>query len=1106
MAINSVYTERFRSSFTTTSNRQWQIQIFDRVWNGSQLGVFDITDSGLTLSYDCDGDEKFAPIVGCKASLNFMVDKSDSLTADFINDILGLTTSVYAEGDIVLVVREGPADTGTIIFEGEYLMDLDTLPDVTGNYPIQLTFTDGLGKLKEISFESSNVDTTTSSYNAMAFQTFAFWIAQCLQHTKKYKTQANPNGFWDNASSTLAFYTTVRWWNHDFYYESNSVAAASDPLVQTKGKMSWANKFNPSNGQVNIASAYEVLSQICRSWGMRVIYWNGGYHFVQIFEYNKTASAGNWSVPIDQYTARYRANGDEHYFYMTASIGGTKYDRFENKFANIINPQHNIEKLEGTTYTFLPVLNEVKTNLIHEGYQNIFPGFPQPSGYGTNFTQFIGGPFTNSAQYKYECTFKIQMTAGTHWSLSWGYTVDNYYIRIIAMTPSSSPTLAAHALATLTYDPIADTYGWDDTATYTGFDLGPTIQLSSGNGPHAGAGATSIVNLIPNLKFTGYRDADTDYALLVSSPVYISGINGVLINIQTGSPYGSTAISTVTNPIDAGALQPPSWSTGIFNNFLSQIQPVSTQSATSNTVFVNNQTEDSHKLDWGDVFWGDGPEFWDNSALRIQTGANTWEFSSWTDKNWLRRDYLTAGTPPANSGFSFNQLLNYQIKQCQATVIKRANFSTVNNFLGFSASNGKPYFANPLGIIEDCDVDTSNVQLKTKYFFRRGVFDVFKEQWEGEWIETEAVTPAGSNPQSLAGGGNLNGNGTTIYGNGGSSAGSSPRISVFVGTEAILKNVAITSLAIGLPDGNMVLGTNFNAKTGDKVYLRYLSGTVYEVALTSDITSESTSISFTSITPTESSNGNVAVQLPLFDIWEQSNRKTRGTMAGFDISATGMTKGGIVINGFIDSDTMTGASRTKLPTSLSVKNYVDASSGGGLEVFSMLTCTTTTITSATDGVANAVVMKFDAESITEGPSGALIVYGSDGIEGIGNSQYCWMIKADPSALRYFEFSFNVTTNTNTVNNRILSGFRLQTGTIGGETINWTTIDPTTSYVYDRGTGSVRKGSTAGSIIIAQPISEVNNYFRMQYWRESGTSGVKSESVLNGTQISIKQLK
>lgn len=176
-----------------------------------------------------------------------------------------------------------------------------------------------------------------------------------------------------------------------------------------------------------------------------------------------------------------------------------------------------------------------------------------------------------------------------------------------------------------------------------------------------------------------------------------------------------------------------------------------------------------------------------------------------------------------------------------------------------------------------------------------------------------------------------------------------------------------------------------------------------------------------------------------------------------------------------------------------------------LPAFSMLTCSTTTITTNTNGVANAVVMKFDTEAVTYGPTETIVVYGSGGIENVENSQFIWKIKQDEVA-RYFQFEWNVTSNTNTVNNRLLSGIRIEEGTLDRDALSFSVIDPTTSYIYDRGTGTIRKGSTAGSIILKLPSSESSRYYRMQFWKESASNaGVKSESVLNGTQMTIKQL-
>lgn len=321
--INSAYEKRFESFFKSVNNRSFCVQIYDRRWSngGATYGTppynFQITDQGLNMIYDCEGDEKFAPIVGSKLELNFMMNFADTseFHGDFMDDLLGVgANSPYVEGDLMILVRL-ESSSGSILFCGEYMMDLDTLPDVAGPFPIQLTFTDGIGKLKEINFESKNVDTSTIEYHQMGHQKFTYWIAQCLQHTKFFKTQANPNGFWDDASNKGGFATSCRWYNTDMHYMPNSSSKFGDPLQQTMGTVKWTHKYNPSNQQIVIANAYDVLKQICRSWGMRVISWQSSWYMYQIREMdNVNEQSGSfttkWLYPIDQARYRYYADGE----------------------------------------------------------------------------------------------------------------------------------------------------------------------------------------------------------------------------------------------------------------------------------------------------------------------------------------------------------------------------------------------------------------------------------------------------------------------------------------------------------------------------------------------------------------------------------------------------------------------------------------------------------------------------------------------------------------------------------------------------------------------------------------------------------------------------
>ena len=942
--INSVYSKRFESFFKSVNKRDWCVQIYDRKWDGigAQYGTppynFQITDQGLNMVYDCEGDEKFAPIVGSKLELNFMMDfaNTSEFHGEFMDDLLGVgANSPYIEGDLMILVRKGTS-TGTVMFCGEYLMDLDTLPDVAGPFPIQLTFTDGIGKLKEIKFESKNVDTTTPEYHQMQHKKFSFWIAQCLQHTGFFKTQANPNGFWDDASNKGGFSTCVRWYNVDMHYKPNNTSKYGDPLQQTKGTMKWTHKFNPSNNQIVIANAYDVLKQICRSWGMRVISWQSSWYMYQIREMdNRNDQTGGfnnkWVNPIDQARYRYYADGDV--IDRRTSLGFTQTDRFSNYMYNITNPGARTQKLEGCSYKFLPVLKEVKQNLIHAGYQNVFPGINGvwngllPNNLA-NGAYFMSGPFVNSTQFKFKCDMFLEVTMGNAFVMIPGYTVHaQYFILAIDPAQGSSQNLETlNTLAFLSYDPVLGTSAWsDDPGVFdpVNGDLGTAIQMDTVGGPYP-YNSTSVQQLGPQLIFNGYRDLATDYVMILAAPYYSTTASG-LNATQSGVPYGSGAAFTVTNPVITTALSPPSWSNGFTNNYFSTIQPIAQatgNAATLNTVFIDTQSTDSHEIDWGDVYWADGPEYWDDSALLVQDGSSSYEFSDWTSKDWFRRDRTDSTIGTAGNGENFTELLAYQMKSCQSKVIKRSNFKLANSPVETTYAS-KVIMVNPIGTIKDIYLNSDGTDPDNIFFFRRGKYNMIMNEWDGEWIECTVEVP-GQSLQLRQAGQLVNGSGGSGNSRSMARVGQSAKLMLFTSDETIVQDVAITSLSVASVNIGNAAG-KYQSKIGDILYLVYNNGILHEITLTSDITSESTSISFNSFTPTYSSDGAVQIQVPVFDMMNQTNRKTKGQVAGFDVSPTSLTKNSISIDGFLDSDTMTGASETTLPTSESVKAYVDNS-------------------------------------------------------------------------------------------------------------------------------------------------------------------------------------
>tara|TARA_R110002020_G_scaffold179219_2_gene372356 strand:- start:1056 stop:4442 length:3387 start_codon:yes stop_codon:yes gene_type:complete len=1121
---SSVYSERLRGTFNSTNERTWIVQIYDRQYAGAGVGTFEITDGGLQIQFDSDGDEKFSPIVGSKCTLNMMLDFTNNDVKSFFNDIMGFAAIEYIEGDIMITIREGTAHNGDLIFWGEYLQDLDTLPDIDPPYPIQLTFTDGIGKLKEIEFKSENVDSSLDEYNVMGHREFPYWIGQIIQHTNFYVTPANPNAFWSNATNSPAFRTCVRWYNAYMYFAPDSTSGSGDPLQQTRGTVKWADTYSPSTQQRNIASAYKVLEEICRSWGMRLISWMGQWHFYQVFEMDAVntqtgTDANKWQNPVDTPSYTYYADGDP--FAREVTMGPSPFGRFNNTFHNITSPGNKIQKLSGGKYKFVPPLKEVKVNLVHGGFQNVSPGVPYPETNGTNKRLIIGGSYLNSTQVKFKTNLWLNLTppfnSVAQSVLSGGYIIEFMKLRIFAF-PAGNSTMS-NCLATLSYNAYSNAYVWDTSATYSGNDLGPFIAAYSTGGPYP-YGETSTIPLAPNLEWPGFRDEATDYYIdigednsgAIPDVIILSSMNQ--ISLKTGWPYGSQLQGWGwADPVDNLTPFPPSWSGALFNNLISTIQPTTTNSATTNTIFLNDQPSNSFKLDWGDVYYGDGPEVFYDSAILIRTGALSWGYANPYSADWNRCG-PTDSLPLPNSSYNFTELLCVQIKQAQNKTLRRANFNSANSPNTLS-QYGLPFFVNPIGVLKDIATDANGYDLNLRYLFRRGTFDMTTNQWSGEWIETTVGPLAiGSNNQKIGGGTNLIGTGNTpaaFMQQMASQNSSTPNFQLAMAAEGVTGGVAITTLDITSGYGTDVqassflpIGSAYNLKTGDKLYMVFPNSATYELTLTADVDGDSSRINFTSITPDSDSNGVPSLQIPVRQLFENMNRKTSGLIGGFEVASDSISKDGVTINGLIDSDTMVGASSTTLSSSESIKAYVDASGGGssGLTNYSNMTTSTTSLSSDSNGEAHAVVIAFDNE--TASSVNTITLFDAAGVTGISDSAYCINFGGDPAG-GYFEIIWNITTDSSVVINRVLAGVKLQQGQESGGAMVWTDISGTHGYIYNRGSGNLREGSTSGSTIIR--LNHTGKlYHRLVLWKEASTNGSsKAITVTDGCQISIKQL-
>ena len=186
-------------------------------------------------------------------------------------------------------------------------------------------------------------------------------------------------------------------------------------------------------------------------------------------------------------------------------------------------------------------------------------------------------------------------------------------------------------------------------------------------------------------------------------------------------------------------------------------------------------------------------------------------------------------------------------------------------------------------------------------------------------------------------------------------------------------------------------------------------------------------------------------------------------------------------------------------------NHFSVSSGAvslrlpAIANYSLVSASGTVTTSTTDGESNAVVIPYDTEQLVSS-SNTVVLTGASGIGGVSGSTYSWYSATQGD----WEYQWNVMTNTNIVNNRILVGVKLQRGTHDGSTMTWADYDPSTSFIYDRGNSTVRKGSTTNQTLVTQGGTQY--YWRLVVWKEAASNAsMNAITVVTGVSLIAKQI-
>lgn len=327
MANPKLYGE-FRSDY----GNFYLIEIWDEDYTGNDPDKFNVTSGGFELNYSGKTDNIYSPVIGSSVSFGMYI--KDAATRAFETDFKNYQENRYyvkiwkgqydgqdsdqwyntsKVSDDGLVMNFSPDEEELVYLDffwgGYILQDVVKIEDAAEPYVLQIEANDGIAKLKNVDalrFRSS----ITSIFSNAIFSTYSHSI---------FPTE------WP------ALKVISDWWSQQQTY-----SASNNPLDSTAIDVDVFHEFD-ADGNVRKASYYEVLTNVCKAFGMRFYFSNGSYRAEQVFQRNGSA--------FKEFS--YKTNGN--------LIGYESVTRDKT-----LDQTSNKARLAGNIFNFLPAVNKTQ--------------------------------------------------------------------------------------------------------------------------------------------------------------------------------------------------------------------------------------------------------------------------------------------------------------------------------------------------------------------------------------------------------------------------------------------------------------------------------------------------------------------------------------------------------------------------------------------------------------------------------------------------------------------------------------------------------------------------------------------------------------------------
>ncbi len=858
--------KQFSTTYNSWNGTEYTLDIYVDGYTGSSSS-FALGKGGCKITCDTDGEDKFSPIIASTMTIPFIVENS---TQD--NFISSLRTS-YDEKQVYVHLY---ADAGVVetkpLWSGFVIMELAAMEDVSYPFQVNLSATDGLGLLKDVDMVQSGAtlpysiaDTYLPQGSTSGQKRVIEWIAEILSKTGAALTT-------EGAGQNYTIQSAINWYND----KMSGASGTDDPLYLTR--CSIASFYEVRNDDTyKVPNCYEVLETLCLAWGMRCVYWNHVFHFVNVASYN-TAESGTLAAPVNiptreyYYTGGFRLNQDY--------LGSKTYTRYQLDFENVTAVGDGLQKLAETTYTNYPAIKTATAEFMSGGDRNYFNGFPTlPSSYSPGGSVsyivetksmgiinnldswdhvYIDIPVKLRNDSIYEINFDYQ------WSIrarAAGTTTWTHMLKIDWSGLTSGTDLYV-------FDTYVSTSSWGGWSSFgwgvygTIFDVLPGVHNVNFNGP------AGVIFVEPHSAFSG----EWEFEFVTVSSLNESGSDNLRGHGSThysGAPYvagngyfeywptaGPVAYNNITNP----GQNPPyrAIMCGVYDNAIQ---------GSSDTFTATSSGSDTFIVEVGKTHYGDTP---------INT-LNTFEV--YDGAAWVRTDFAGDwGISTLTGSLSFTNLMLQERLYSQAVPSLKMNGSTALAKTDMAPSN-KPKFVNPVGRVRDVD--------NRPFAMLRGSFNTESDQWQSEWFEitytsSTLVYADQENQGPLSGKVTTGGSGGGLPGPG-QFGGMMPKLGFFpLAVRDTIAAGTITSIPIETAASNDIF------KSKDKIALKDAYGFLVEFEIGADVTAGDTALTVTSKAITSPITIGSRIGLSYENLFNQYQRKTEGSVGGMRVTATSL--------------------------------------------------------------------------------------------------------------------------------------------------------------------------------------------------------------------------